>query len=94
MRLFSYVKKKYACIFYKHCFSDDKYLCGSKFLSMSEEEKDGESGRSAYARRGMRNHIIYRAKILKTEDYCGIPRVSTPPNLGNSRNVTVPARLP
>lgn len=72
----------------------EKHLRGSKFLPTSEEEGDGESGRSAYARRGMRNRIIYRAKILKTEDYCGIPRVSTPPNLGNSRNVTVPARLP
>lgn len=65
-----------------------------KILTKNFEEEDGESGRSAYARRGMRNRIIYRAKILKTEDYCGIPRVSTPPNLGNSRNVTVPVRLP
>jgi len=43
---------------------------------------------------GMRNRIIYRAKILKTEDYCGIPRVSTPPNLGNSWNVTVACKTP
>lgn len=67
----------------------------TRIKGLTNVRGDGESGRSAYARRGMRNRIIYHAKILKTEDYCGIPRVSTPPNLGKleKRNGTCEAPL-